>query len=131
MGGMRRMTIQQAIDQIDLLKPNMFPVEQKIAWLSDVDKMVWHEIYLTHQGVAPESHFDGYDQDTETSTNLLAPEPYTDIYRNYLAMQMDLATAEAEKYTQDMTLFNASYQTFHDFWRRTHMPIVRRRHIKL
>lgn len=130
MSGIRRMTMQQAIDQIDMLKPNMFPVEQKKQWLSEVDKMVWHEIYMTHEGVAPESSFEGYDQDTDPSVELLVPEPYTDIYRHYMATMMDLANAESGKYMQDKSLFNAAYQTFGDFWRRTHMPIVRRRHIK-
>lgn len=130
MSGMRRMTIQEAIDKIDLLKPNMYPPEQKIAWLSDVDKMVWHEIYLTHEGAPPQRSFEGYTQDTERSTALLVPEPYTDVYHNYLAMMMDLANAESDKYAQDRALFNAAYQVFGDFWRRTHMPIIRRRHIR-
>lgn len=129
--GMRRKTIQQVIDEIDLLKPNVFPPEMKILWLSDLDKMVWHEIYLTHVGMPPESHFEGYDQDTDPATELLVPEPYGDVYRHYMAVQMDLATAEDDKYNQDLALYNAAYKTFGDFWRRTHMPIVRRRHIRL
>lgn len=131
MSGMRRKTIQQAIDDIDLLKPNVFPPHQKMLWLSDVDKMIWYEIYMTHEGMPPQSSFDGYDQDTDPSTELLAPEPYTDIYRHYMAVQMDLATAEDDKYNQDLALYNAAYKTFGDFWRRTHMPIIRRRHIRL
>ncbi|MBQ7851237.1 MAG: hypothetical protein IJ343_16040, partial [Clostridia bacterium] len=79
LSGIRRMTMQQAIDQIDALKPNMFPVEQKKQWLSEVDMMTWTEIYLTHEGMPPESRFDGYDQDTDTSVELLIPEPYTDV----------------------------------------------------
>lgn len=130
MSGMKRMTIQEAIDRIDMLKPNMFPVEQKKAWLSEVDKMVWHEIYLTHEGMPPEKKFDGYDQDTEPSTMLLVPEPYTDLYQHYMATMMDLANAESDKYMQDRSLFNAAYQVFGDFWRRTHMPIIRRRYIR-
>ena len=130
LSGIRRMTMQQALDQIDLLKPNMFPAAQKVQWLSDVDKMVWHEIYLTHEGMPPSASFDGYDQDTDPDTELLIPEPYTDVYRHYMATMMDLANAEQDKYMQDKSLFNAAYQTFGDFWRRTHMPIIRRRYIR-
>ncbi len=131
MSGMRRMTIQEAIDKIDMLKPNMFPAEQKTEWISDLDKMVWHEIYMTHEGTPPETTFIGYDMDTDPQTRLLVPEPYTDVYHHYMATMMDLANAESTKYMQDKTLFNAAYQTFGDFWRRTHMPRVTRRHIKL
>ena len=127
---MRRMTIQEAIDQIDLLKPNMFPPERKVQWLSTVDKMAWEEIFLTHEGLPPESTFVGYDQDTDPMTRLLIPEPYTDVYQHYLATMMDLSNAESDKYMQDKALFNAAYQTFGDFWRRTHMPIRRTKHIR-
>lgn len=127
---MRLMTIRQLLDMVDAQRPNVVPEEQKIQWLSDVDNMVYNEIYLAHIG-CPVQEFRGYTADTDTATGLLVPEPYTDIYTNYVKMQIDLVTAESGKYTQDMTLFNASYKTFGDFWRRTHMPIVRRRHIKL
>lgn len=130
MSGMKRMTMQEAIDRIDALKPNMFPTERKKAWLSDLDRMVWHEIYLTHEGIAPERSFEGYDQDTDPATEMLVPEPYTDVYHHYMATMMDLANAESDKYAQDRSLFNAAYQTFGDFWRRTHMPIIRRRQIR-
>ena len=126
---MRLITIQQAIDHIDALKPNMFPVEKKVQWLSDVDSMVFSEIYATHVA-SPVAEFHGYADDVDTSLTLLVPEPYTDIYRNYLAMQMDLATAESTKYTQDMLLFNASYKVFSDFWRSSHRPVIKRKHIR-
>lgn len=127
---MRQITIQEAIDRIDLLKQNVFPVEQKKAWLSDLDSMVWEEIYMTHEGLPPESAFDGYNQDTDGSTKLLVPEPYTDVYQHYMALQMDLANADSTKYMQDKALFNGAYQTFGDFWRRTHMPKIRSRRIR-
>lgn len=127
---MKRITIQEAIDKIDMLKPNVFPVEQKVSWLSDLDSMVWEEIYQTHEGLAPEAEYHGYDQDTLTSTLLLVPEPYTDVYHHYMALQMDLANADSTKYMQDKSLFNGAYQTFGDFWRRTHMPKIRRKHIR-
>lgn len=126
---MRLITIQQAIDHIDALKPNMFPNEKKVQWLSDVDNMVFSEIYSTH-AASPVTAFDGYADDVDPGTTLLVPEPYTDIYRNYLAMQMDLANAESNKYTQDMLLFNASYKVFSDFWRTTHRPVIKRKHIR-
>ena len=58
------MTIQEAIEVIDTLKPNMFPEHQKVAWLNDLDGLVWREVVLTHEGVEPGTVFEGYDQDT-------------------------------------------------------------------
>lgn len=130
MSGMKRMTIQEAIDEIDRIKANAFPVEQKISWLNEVDMMVWHEIFLAHVGMPPESKFDGYDQDTNKSTRLLVPWPYTDIYIKYMAAKMDDAYRETGEYEKSSNAFNTAYKVFGDFWRRTHMPITRRRFIR-
>ena len=123
-------TIQEAIDKVDLLKPNAFPPEQKKEWLSNLDKKVWHEIYLTHEGQTPVTCFTGYNQDTDTGTKLLVPEPYTDVYLHWMSAQMDLANMESAKYAQNRQLFNAAYQDFGDFWRRTHMPKMKRQYIR-
>lgn len=116
------MTIQEAIDTIDTLKPNMIENHQKVAWLSDLDGMIWREIIMKHEGVPEGVCFDGYDQDTEFGVTLLAPEPYADIYRHYMATQIDIATRETNEYTKDMLLFNNAWQTLCDYWTREHMP---------
>lgn len=117
------MTIQEAIDIIDTLKPNMFPRHQKVAWLNDLDGLVWREVMLTHEGIAPGATFDGYDQETDIGANLLVQAPYTDVYKHYLAAQMDVANRETNEYAKDMVLFNNAWQTFCDYWNRTHTPI--------
>ena len=116
------MTIQAAIDMIDTLKPNMIPPHQKVAWLSDLDGMIWREIIMKHEGVPEGMCFEGYDQDTEFGVKLLAQEPYADIYRHYMATQIDIATRETNEYTKDMLLFNNAWQTLCDYWTREHMP---------
>ena len=117
------MTIQAAIDRIDAMKPNMFSDVQKIKWLSEVDSYVWRELYKTHEGIPAGVDFVGYDQDTELDTQLLVPEPYTDVYDAYLSAQMDLKNAENGKYTQNMVRFNNAWQTYADYFNRTHMPV--------
>ena len=119
------MTIQAAIDMVDTLKPNMFPHHQKVAWLSDLDGLIWREIILTHEGVKPGPIFDGYDQDTNPGTVLLAPEPYIDVYKHYMAAQMDVSNRETGEYSKDMVLFNNAWQTLCDYWNRKHTPLTR------
>lgn len=124
------MTIQAAIDMIDTLKPNMFPALQKVAWLNDLDGMIYREIIRTHHGAEQYATFRGYDQDTSTNTELLAREPYSDVYRHYLAAQMDIANRESEEYAKDMVLYNNAWQTLADWWNREHMPIQRARELR-
>lgn len=125
------MTIQAAIDNIDAKKANMFTLEQKIQWLSEVDGYVWRELIKTHEGIPAGVEFVGYDQDTELDTQLLVPEPYTNIYEHWMAAQMDLKNAENGKYTQSMIGFNNAYQTYADYYNRHHMPIAVVRQFRL
>lgn len=115
------MTIQAAIDIIDTLKPNVIPYHQKIEWLNTLDGMIWREIITKHEGIQEEC-FKGYDQDTEFGVKLLAPEPYSDIYRHYMAAQIDITTRETNEYAKDMILFNNAWQTLCDYWTREYMP---------
>ena len=115
------MTIQAAIDMIDTLKPNTVPLTQKVAWLSDLDGMIWREVISTHEG-APNIRFEGYDQDTPTSVELLAPEPYTDVYKHWISTKIDIITRENAEYAKDAVLFNNAWQTLCDAWNRKHMP---------
>lgn len=117
------MTIQAAIDLIDSLKPNMFPDAQKVAWLSELDGMIWREVIKTHEGFPAGVDFVGYDLDTEMDTVLLAPEPYSDLYKHWLASRMDVSNRDNNEYTKDMVLFNNAFQTLCNYWNRTYMPI--------
>lgn len=117
------MTIQQAIDVIDALKPNMIANHQKVAWLNDLDGLVWREIYSTHDCPEGRREFSGYDEDTSFGRDLLVKAPYTDVYRHYMAAQMDIAHRETEEYAKDMNMFNAAWQTLCDYWSRTYPPV--------
>lgn len=116
------MTIQEAIDTIDKRKNNMNPREQKVAWLSALDGLIWREIFMKSEGIPEGVTFEGYDMDTPADVDLLAPFPYTDIYRHYMAIQIDIDTRETNEYEKDQILFNSAWQTLCDYWTRTHMP---------
>lgn len=116
------MTIQAVIDKIDSLKPNTIPYHEKLAWLSELDGKVFREIYMTHEGMPAGIEFHGYDQDTNPATTLLIPDGYTDVYQHYLAAEIDNVNRETNEYTKDKIRFANSWQTFCDYWTRTHMP---------
>ena len=43
------MTIDQAINEVNNLKPNMYELPEKIKWLSRLDRRIFEEILLTHE----------------------------------------------------------------------------------
>ena len=127
------MTIQEAIDRVDILKPNHFTFEDKVKWLSQLDGQIYSDIILAHEKAegTPDS-FAGYDNDTWPDVELLVPFPYSDdIYVYYLAAQIDLGNAEISKYNNDKTLYNTALQTYQNYYNRNHMPVQRVRDFRL
>ena len=138
------MTINEAINQIDALKPNTISTAIKTRWLSTLDLEIQQNIIDTHESET-ESSFDGYTEhdvssvtvtghkivysntpggssSTDTSTVLLVPAPYDEMYILYLRSQIDYAYEEYAKYNNSNAMFLAAYAEFERWYNRTHMP---------
>ena len=115
------MTIIEAINRIDNLKPNSYTQQDKVQWLSILDGIIKTEIIDTHQG-AEDVIFDGYGVETHIETELLVPAPYDDIYIKWLEAQIDYANGETAKYNNSMVMYNTAYSAFERYYNRTHMP---------
>ena len=124
------MTIQEALDQIDELKVNTYETHQKIRWLSDLDGKVWHEIIMAHEGVPQGMVFEGYDANTPPDTVLLAPGPYAEIYKHWLAAQIDDNNRDTQEYNKSMIRYNQARKDLEDYWTRTHMPLQAMPHFR-
>ena len=117
----KHMTLLEAVNRIDVLKPNGYSQAEKIQWLSTLDGIIKREIIDTHEGGEGVT-FNGYTEDTSLTTELLVPAPYDDIYLRYLEMQIDYANGEYGKYNNSMSMYDTAYSTFQRFYNRTHMP---------
>lgn len=113
------MTLSEAIERVDLLRPNTASRFEKIRWLNELDGKIAAEIIATHEGG---EDFDGYDENTDPDTELLAAFPYDDIYCKYLFAQIDLSRRETENYNNSVAIFNGAYEAFANWYNRTHMP---------
>lgn len=115
------MTIIEAINQIDSLKPNIYSSTDKVRWLSNLDWMVKTEIIDTHEG-AEDVSFGGYTEETPLETVLLVSAPHDDLYIKWLEAQIDYANGEYGRYNNSLPTFTATYSTFNNYYNRTHMP---------
>lgn len=116
------MTIAEAVERTDAMRPNQYTLPDKIKWLDGLDGQIWHEVVETHEG-AEGRQFAGYSPDTDTGTELLVPEPYAlDVYVPYLQARMDRENGEIIKWNQSVTLYNAGYAAFRNWYNRTHLP---------
>jgi hypothetical protein len=115
------MTIIEAINKIDSLKPNTYSQPDKIKWLSNLEGVIKTEIIDTHEG-AENVNFAGYDVDTPLDTIMIVPAPYDDIYIKWLEAQIDYANGEITRYSNSMIMYNTAYNAFNRYYNRTHMP---------
>ena len=114
------MTIIEKITEVDVLHPNGFDQNNKIAWLSNLDGRIKEEIIDTHEG-GDGVIFKGYTPD-DTNTELIVPAPYDELYRYWLEAQIDYANGEYTKYNNSMAMFNTAYSAYERYYNRTHMP---------
>jgi hypothetical protein len=115
------MTIIEAINKIDILKPNNYTQLDKFGWLSELDGIIKCEIIDTHEG-GEGIDFNGYNPNTALKTELLVPAPYDDIYVKWLEAKIDYANAEYGKYNNSVTAYNTAYSAFEKYYNRQHMP---------
>lgn len=115
------MTIIEAVNRIDLIKPNNYTQIDKIKWLSDLDGRIKAEIIDTHEG-GEDVVFNGYTEFTPLDTSLLATGQYDDLYVKWLESQIDYTNAEYQHYNNSVTAFNNLYSAFERYYNRQHMP---------
>ena len=116
------MTIIEAINKIDTLKPNNYTQDDKVKWLSELDGIIKAEIIDTHEG-GSDVIFNGYNGYTDIATELLVPAPYDDIYIKWLEAKIDYTNAEYGKYNNSITSYNTVYSAFERYYNRHHLPI--------
>lgn len=125
------MTIQQAMDRADAMKPNMMLAAVKIGFLSEIEGKIHEEIIMTHEHTAEEETLPVYDENTDRSTEMLVPAPYDMVYVYWLMAQIDHLNQEMDKYNNDRGLFEDAWGNFADYWNRKKMPIQRNREFRI
>lgn len=115
------MTIMDAINRIDTLKPNRYDQSEKIKWLSTLDERIMVNIIATHEGAEIEN-FNGYTDETSLNTELIVHAPHDEIYLHWLEAHIDYWNGEYPKYNNSIDMFNTEYEAFENHYNRTHMP---------
>ena len=115
------MTIAEAINKVDALKPNTYTIEDKLSWLDALDHRVKTQIIDTHEQTEP-TFFYGYDDPEDLEIVLLVPAPYDEMYLRWLEAMIDYHNSEDDRYNNAIILFNNAYEGFKTHYTRTHMP---------
>lgn len=116
------MTIAEAIQSVDSLKPNNYSELEKIDWLNKLDSTIKKEVIDTHEDYG-EITFNGYDDNTSLNTELIVQSPYDIVYIYWLQSQIDYWNQELGKYNNSITMYNTAYSEYERYYNRTHAPI--------
>lgn len=115
---MQRKTVAEIINEVDYIKTNDFEHKDKVAWIQDIEERIQKEIIDTHEN--PDGIQVGALDD---NSYLIASGMHTDIYKFYVAAQIDKYNEEFDRYNNNMALFNGAWQSFELLWHNTHVPV--------
>lgn len=118
------MTIREAIDRVDAMRPNTVADTEKYLWLAQLDGALRRQVHDQHEPV-PEDDCAGADIAQEEDSVLLAKEPYSGMYLYWLMAQIDLALGELARYNNDMMLYNMALTEYAVDYKKTHIPAKR------
>lgn len=150
------MTLQEALDITDEMKPNMMSRKLKLKYLTEIEQIIFHEIVMKHypegwrpprrlrpaedpldraeeetlpKPVKPEAPV--YNEQSDEGTVLIIPDPYSEVYTTYLMTKIDVQNQEDARYNIDRAHFENAYETMSDWWTREHMPVQKTREFRL
>lgn len=126
------MTILEALNRIEILKPNGYSHTEQIKWLSTLDGNIKNNIIDTHevcqspscrcrQVCGEDIAFTPYSE-TDLTKEMLVPAPYDEVYIHWIEAKIDYANGEYAKYQNSKTMYNDAFSDFERYYNRTHMP---------
>ena len=108
------MKVQDVLEMVAETRPHVYSDEVLCRWLSDIEGKIHHEIFEKEEPFQPITPVDDSDRE------LLAYEPYTNVYVLYLYAMIEFANCETVKYMNASAMFNAEYSGLEADWRRNH-----------
>jgi hypothetical protein len=119
------MTIKECIDMVDNVKPNQYGIEDKVRWLSFIDRIIINDVIKTHEGYKNEyEEFEGYSED-KLGVKLIVEPPYDELYVAYLKMKIDEENGETARYNNSATMFNSYMTEYKKHYNKYHKPVCK------
>ena len=125
------MTLQEALDIVDEMKPNMMRRDLKIKYITEIEQLIHDEILMVHEHTPEEEEMPVYTEETDPGTELVVPDPYSMVYVYWLMTKIDIQNQEDARYNIDRAHFENQYNAMSDWWTRNKMPIQKTREFRL
>jgi len=113
------MTILQAIQQVDELRPNTYSTRQKLLWLFRLETMVKTLVMDVHEG-SEGRDLTGFTEHTDAGRELFMEAPFDVGYLYWLEAQIHYANEETGLYNNAMSMFNTVFSAFKAHYKQKH-----------
>lgn len=108
-------TREEVLAQVREIRPGAYQDGLLLAWLDEIEARIKSEVLA------------GYEQqDVPEEGELLAPSPYSALYRWWLVCQIDLSNAETDRYNADYSTFFPLWTEYAHYVSRTHRRTIQR-----
>ena len=97
------MKLQQLIDYIDNVVPNVFDTAAKVEMINQIEAEIQQDVYL----IATDDIVQ-YDAETDLQKELYLNPPFLDVYKNYMKAMLYREMGEYERYENEGAFFNES-----------------------
>ena len=114
------MTIREVVDTADRMRPNAHTMQDKLRWLTGVERMVADFMNLHENTNIPMPVYkEGMDIE---NTEVLLDYTDAEVYTLWLVMKYDLHNGDYESYNNMAMAYNDQMKMWEAEYRRTHMP---------
>lgn len=113
------MKISDAIRQARILRDTEIPDRMLIQWLSALDGQLWEDVVSRYEGASPAER-PAYADNADPETVLLVQAPYDELYPTYLAMRIDLAHEDIDRYNNEAVTFGRQRNAWSGWYNRNH-----------
>ena len=107
------MTIETCMELVDGMMPNRAPRAVKLRFLGEIEGKVRVELLGEEPPVQPL-----FREDTPAETVLSVPQPYDQLYWQYLLAMLSHTLGDTARFENAASLFNASYQSYGKWLKR-------------
>ena len=125
------MTLQEVLDIVDEMKPNMMRRKLKMKYITEIEQLIHDEIVMKHAHTEEQETKPVYTESSDPGTVLIVPDPYSMVYVYWLMSKIDMQNQEDGRYNIDRAHFENAYNTMSDWWTREHMPVQKTREFRL
>lgn len=114
-------TIGRLLEIVGQRRPSQYTSKDHIEWLNKIETEIYNDVFLTHEENSTE--FNGYEENVDRDTKLLAESPYDSLYVDYLFSMIDYNNGEMQRYNQSASMYNETLSAYKSWYNRLHMPI--------